>query len=238
MRIISFLFITIFLNHCFLIPRVRIYKAFSLKDCSSLSKTLIYDLQKDDLKKGIDICSKNKEYQNAIQLAVELEKRTPRKKRGEVWVKKFNIYHNYLFDYKNSILELKKILERNPYQILYAKKLIQAYLKTHQHSLALKKTEEMLASRRLSLPHSLEFQFTRARVLMLSQKRKESLRAFKEIKKKDKEFFKKNEGPFYMALLLEETKNFEAAIKELEQADWVFSEDKKKHWQYRKENSP
>ena len=238
MRIISFLFLSIFLNHCFFIPRVRIYKALSLVDCSRLSQNLIYDLQEKDLKKGIDLCSKNKKYRSAIQLAIELEKQTPLKKRKQIWIKKFDLYHNYLMDYKSSSIELKKILKEDPYQVLYVKNLIQSYLKSRKYGLALQKAEEMMAFKGLSLSQNLEFQFIKARILMLSQNRKESLKVFKKIKKRNKQFFKENEGPFYMALLLEETKDFDAAIEELEQADWVFSEEKKKHWQYRKENAP
>ncbi len=239
MKIFTFFFISIFLTHCFLIPRVRILKAKSLRDCKTLSQELLYDLQKEDFKEALFVCLKNKKYKEVILLASEFERQgLEKEEKKNLWIQKFDLYHNHLLDYKSSIVELKKILKENPYQIQYVKNLIQAYLKTHQLQLALNTSQKMLLSKKLSSKEELEFQFIQARILMLNQKRSQALKIFDNIKKKDFQFFKENEGPFYTALLLEETKNFDDAIEELKQADWVFAEEKKRHWKYRKENTP
>ena len=239
MKVLPLIILSVLLNHCFLIPRLQIRRAISSKDCQSLSQKLLYDLQKKDFEKSIPLCLKNKKYKETLLLVSELEKKDLKEEeKRNLRIQKFDLYHNHLFDYKNSIAELKKILKEDPNQTKYIKRLIQAYLKNNQLQEALKISNQTLLSKKLSKKSELEFQFIQARLLMLNQQRSQALKIFKKIKNKDFEFFKNNEGPFYTALLLEETQRFDEAIEALEQADWIFSSEKRKHWMYRKKNTP
>ena len=235
MKVFFLIFFSVFLNHCFIIPRFQIKRALSFKDCKSLSQNLLYDLQKKDLQKAVSVCLVHKKYKKALVLAWELEKKElTKKEKTNLWEQKLEVYSEHLLDFKSSIVELKKLLKLDP-NIRYTKMLIQAYLKSNQLQKALDVTDKTLPS---TPSEEIEIQFIKARLLMLSRRRVSALKIFNEIKKKDFNFFKKNEGPFYTALLLEETQKFDEAIQELEQADWVFAGEKKNHWIYRKENAP
>lgn len=154
-----------------------------------------------------------------------------------IWKQKADIYQNHLFLHSEAVLELKKVLNHQPenYTVLY--NLLQAQIKKESFSEALKSVSSLLRIENLETHKKMETQFIKARLLVLSRRRKEALELFTSIKEENPQFFDRMQGAFYTALLLEEEERFSEAIEELKNIRWPFSEVKSKHWMYRKENS-
>ena len=191
-----------------------------------------------EIEMSISLCLQKKEYRSALVLLNYLEtKRISLKEKMNIWKQKADIYQNHLFLYSEAILELEKILNQYSadYTTLY--NLLQAQIKKESFSEALKTVSLLLKIENLETQKQLEVQFIKARLLVLSKKKKKALKLFTKLKEENSQFFDKMQGAFYTALLLEEEERFEEAMEELKSIRWPFSEVKSKHWQHRKENS-
>lgn len=226
------------LCQCFLVPRLKVKRTLSAKNCSKLSSQFFYDLSIKEIKTSVSLCLQKKQYHSALILLNYLETKSMKlKEKANIWKQKANIYQNHLFLYSEAILELEKLLKYQPadYGVLY--NLLQAQIKKESFDKALKTVSLLLGMEALSDERRLEIQFIKARLLTLNKNRKEALELFTKLKKKNFHFFDKMQGGFYTALLLEEEERFEEAMEELKFIQWPFSEVKSKHWQYRKKNS-
>ena len=237
-QIFLFLFLSISANGCFIVPKIKIYQAFKAKNCQKLSTRYIYDLSQEQLKESVDLCLKKKKYQTAMIFLEHLEKKTlSLDEKFSIWKKKALIHRKFLFQYPQAIKELEKILQHKSEDHSIKLTLIELKIKNQSFESALKDTQKLLV-KEMDQQKKLNLKFIQARLLLLLHKKKESLEIFLEIKKENPRFFKKNQGPFYTALLLEEEKRFLEAIEELENTGWPFAGDKNKHWRERESQAP
>ena len=238
MKTFLFLFLSIHLSGCFILPRVKILRALKKKDCSKLSSSFFYDLSAKQLKRAASICFKKKEYKKTLLFLDRLEEQEPElEKKTKFWRQKASIYMQNLFEYPKAIEELEKLLkyEKEDYSIW--RLLIKSRIKNRSLDRALEDVHRLL-SQNLKPQQRLAARFTKARLLLLLGTREESLKEFQAIKKEDEAFFRKNQGPFYKALLLEEEKRFLEAIEELSESQWSFADEKNEHWIRRDKNAP
>lgn len=238
LKLFLFLFLSINLCHCFIVPQIRIYQALKNKSCDKLSVNLFYDLSIKQMHTGVDVCLEKQKYDRALLFLDYLEDHESELvDKVRILKKKAYIYMNNLFQYSKAIQEFEKILKytKNDYTILLL--LIEARIKNQSFQRALEDTQHLL-TKQFDKPQRLKLQFIRARLLLLLQQRQKALQAFEAIKKEDKVFFEKHQGSFYTALLLEEEKRFLEAIKELESIQWPFKQEKSEHWKSRNKNAP
>lgn len=235
----KFIFFGLFfhLNCCFLIPRLKIIRAFQKKDCQKLRDHFIYDLSIKELKRSAALCLEKGKYLQAAAFLNHIEENAPLLEKLKAVKQKSEIYMNNLQDYSNAAAELEKFLSLRPGHFSAGKNLVIALMKSKSFKKALKRCQNLLS---LSLKENekLELEFIQARLLFLLYRKREALAAFQSIREKNLKFFKSRQGGFYLALLLEEDKRFTEAIQELQKADWAFLENKILHWKNRKANSP
>jgi len=231
-------FLCLNLCQCFLAPRLKIKRALSTKNCSKLSRQLIYDLSAQEIKTSVSLCLQKKEYQSALLLLNYLEtKDVNLREKINIWKQKADIYQNNLFLHSEAILELKKILNHQPKNYIVLHNLLKAQIKQESFNKALKTVSSLLEIENLEAQKKMEIQFVKARLLVLSKERKEALKLFTKIKEEDSKIFDRMQGAFYTALLLEEEERFEESMEKLKLIRWPFSEVKSKHWRHRKKNS-
>ena len=237
-KILFFFFLMTSLSHCFLVPRIKIKRAFQKKDCQKLSVHWIYDLSIEELKKSVQICLDKKQYQSAVALLNRQESlQNSLLEKARIFEERGRIYLFSMQDYPKAIREFKKILPLQPASFEITRLLITALIKEKLFREALENTQKLLSQKRTKRQR-LELEFIQARLLLFLQRKEQALKVFQRIKQKDPRFFEKRQGAFYTALLLEEDKKFLEAIKELQQTKWPFLKEKVFHWERRDENKP
>ena len=236
-KFLSFFFLMTQLSHCFLVPKIKIKRAFQKKDCQKLSVKWIHDLSIKELKKGIQVCLEKKQYHYAVSLLDREESlQNSLLEKTKIFKERGKIYLFYMQEYAKAGREFKKVLAFQPdFEIHHL--LIMALVKEKRFKEALENTQKLLAQKGTK-EQSLELEFIRARLLLFLQRKKQALEVFQTIKQKDSRFFKKRKGAFYTALLLEEDKKFLEAIEELQQTKWPFLKEKVSHWERRDKNKP
>ena len=233
-----FLLLIMGLSGCFMIPRWKLNRALKAKNCRALSSKWIYDLTDQQMKNSVEICLEKKLYKESLNILSVLEmKDGMQKQKAWIWRQKGRLYADYLFLYDRAVEEFEKILKVLPKDKKARKNLIQAQIKNKDFHTALKTVKEFLLEKPKG-KDSLELRWLQARLLLLLQNRPAALKVFYDIQESAPLFFKKNQGPFYLALLLEEEKNFLSAVKELRTAKWQFFDEKKAHWMRRLKNTP
>ncbi len=226
------------LSGCFLASRLKIKTALYTKNCSKLSNDFIYDLSRKEIEESLSFCLQKKEYSSVLSLLSYLEaKNLSTEEKISIWRQKAEIYQKHLSLYSEASLEWKKVLEDRPADFSALQGLMKTQIKKELFDTALKTADLLLRESKLNGQKKLEIQFTKARLLVLTQKRKQALALFMEIRSTNPLFFDKMQGTFYTALLMEEEGRFEEAMEEVKTIRWPFSEGKSKHWQYRKENT-
>ena len=237
-KFLIFFFLMTSLSHCFLVPKIKIKRAFQKKDCQKLSVDWIYDLSIEELKMGVQICLEKKQYHSAISLLNQEESlKNSLLKKVKIFEERGKVYLFFIKDYTKAIREFRKSLAHRPDHFEINHLLIMALIKEKLFKEALGSTQKLL-SQKITRRQRLELEFIRARLLLFLQRKEQALQAFQRIKQKDPRFFEKRQGAFYTALLLEEDKKFLEAIKELQQTNWPFLKEKVSHWERRDENKP
>ena len=114
-KFLFFFFLMISLSHCFLVPKIKIKRAFQKKDCQNLSVKWIYDLSIEELKKTVQICLEKKQYQYAITLLNQQESlQNSFLEKAKVFEERGKVYLFSMQDYTKAIREFKKILTLQP----------------------------------------------------------------------------------------------------------------------------
>ena len=238
MKTALLLFLISALSGCFMIPRWKINRALKTKNCRALSSKWIYDLSTRQIKKSFEICLEKKLYEESMDVLFFLEmKDLPFEQKIWIWRQKGRLYAENLFLYDQAAKEFEKILKKRPKDFRARKNLIQTRIKNKDFNTALKEVKGFVLDSKDN-KNKLKFQWLEARLLLLLKLRPAALKVFYDIQQTAPVFFKKNQGPFYLALLLEEEQKFLSAVKELRSAKWKFFDEKKEHWMNRFKNTP